>query len=76
MLDYRRFETVNANCIALGEYCPFAYKWGVVFVDPFSPNLHTEGNFHARFSRRKSIEFPKLYRLTSSIFALRKYFDV
>ena len=29
-----------------------------------------------RFSSRKSIGFPKLYRLTSSFFALHKYFDV
>jgi hypothetical protein len=57
-------------------YCPFAYKWDVYFVDPFSPNLHTEGNFQARFSQRKSIEFTELYRFTSSFFALRKYFDV
>ena len=46
------------------------------FVDPLSPNLHTEGNFPVRFSRRKSIGFPKLYRLTSSFFALHKYFDM
>ena len=39
-----------------GLYCPFAPKWGVVFVDPLPPNLHTEGNFQARFSQRKSIE--------------------
>ena len=62
-------------------YCPFAAKWEVVFVDPLPPNLHTEGNFQARFSRStstttsKSIEFNKLYRLThlgptSSFFAL------
>ena len=56
-------------------YWPFASKWRVVFVDPLSPNLHTEGNFQARFSRRKSIEFSKLYRLTSSFFALCRYFD-
>ena len=48
-------------------YCPFAHKWGVVFGDPLSPNLRTEGNFQVRFSRRKLIEFPKLYRLTSKI---------
>jgi hypothetical protein len=47
-------------------YCPFASKWRVVFVDQLYPNLRTEGNFQARFSRRKSIEFNKLYRLTSS----------
>jgi hypothetical protein len=58
------------------HYCPFAHKWQVVFVDPLSPNLHTEGNFQARFSRRKSIEYIELYRFTSSFFALRKYFDV
>jgi hypothetical protein len=57
-------------------YCPFAHKWGVVFVDPLPSNLHTEGNFQARFSRRKSIQCSTLYRLTSSFFALRKYFDV
>jgi hypothetical protein len=58
-------------------YCPFAHKREVVFVDPMSPNLHMEGNFEAqRFSRRKSIEFNKRYRLTSRFFALRKYFDV
>jgi hypothetical protein len=35
-------------------YCPFAYKWGVVFDDPLPPNLHTEGNFQARrFYQRK-----------------------
>jgi hypothetical protein len=36
------------------------------FVDPLSPNLRTEGNFQARFSRRKSIQCSTLYRLTSS----------
>ena len=46
------------------------------FVDPLSPNLHTEGNFQARFSRRKSIQCSTLYRLTSIFFALRKYFYV
>jgi hypothetical protein len=46
------------------------------FVDPLSPNLHTDGNFQAWYSRCKSIGFPKLYRLTSSFFALRKYFDM
>ena len=56
-------------------YCPFAYKWQVVFVDPLSPNLHTEGNFQVRFSIRKSIQCSTLYRLTSSFFALRKYLD-
>jgi hypothetical protein len=45
------------------------------FLDPLSPNLRTEGNFQARFFRRKSIVFNKLYRLTSSFFVLRKYFD-
>ena len=35
------------------------------FCDPLSSNLRTEGNFQARFSRRKSIEFNKFYRLTS-----------
>jgi hypothetical protein len=58
------------------SYCPFAPKWEVVFVDPLPPNLHTEGNFQARFTQRKSIEFNELYRVTSSFFALRKYFDV
>jgi hypothetical protein len=57
-------------------YCPFAPKWQVVFVDPLPSNLHTEGNFQARFSRRKSIVIPNPYRLTSSFFALRKYLDV
>jgi hypothetical protein len=42
---------------AVPGYCPFANKWGVVFVDPLSPNLRTEGNFQARFSQRKSIGF-------------------
>jgi hypothetical protein len=31
-----------------------------------SSNLHTEGNFHVRFSLRKSIQCSTLYRLTSS----------
>ena len=56
-------------------YCPFAPKWRVVLVDPLSPNLRTEGNFQARFSQRKSIGIPDPYRLTTSFFALRKYFD-
>jgi hypothetical protein len=60
------------------KYCPFApkAKWGVVFVDPLPSILHTEGNFQARFSRRKSIQCSTLYRPTSSFFALLKYFDV
>jgi len=41
-----------------------------------SSNLHTKGTFQTLFSRRESIGFNKLYRLTSSFFALRKYFDV
>ena len=45
------------------------------FVDPLSPYLRAEGNVQARFSQRKSIGFPNPYRLTSSFFALRKYFD-
>jgi hypothetical protein len=56
-------------------YCPFAYKWQVVFVDPLPSKMRTEGNFQARFSRRKSIGIPNPYRLTSSFFALLKYFD-
>jgi hypothetical protein len=36
--------------------------------------MRTEGNVQARFSRLKSKGFNKLYRLTSSFFALRKYF--
>ena len=56
-------------------YCPFAHKWQVVFVDPLPSKMRTEGNFQARFSRRNSIQFPKLYRATSSFFALRKYFN-
>ena len=48
---------------------------GSFFFDPLSPNLRTEGNFQARFSRSKSIEFNELYRFTSSFFALLKYFD-
>ena len=51
-------------------YCPFARKWKVVFVDPLSSNLRTEGNFKARFPAGKSIGFNKLYRLTLSFFAL------
>ena len=56
-------------------YCSFAHKWEAVFVDPLSSNLRTEGNFQARFSWRKSIQCSTLYRLTSSFFALLKYFD-
>jgi hypothetical protein len=63
-----KFSILNLVCVF--EYCPFVPKWRVVFNDPLPPNLRTEGNFQARFSRRKSIEFPKLYRLTSSFFAL------
>jgi hypothetical protein len=37
------------------------------FVDPLSPNLRTKGNFQARFSRRKPIRFPELYRLASYV---------
>ena len=60
----------------MARYCPFGSKRQVVLSDPLSSNLHTEGNFQTLFSRRKSIGFNKLYRLTSSFFALRKYFDV
>jgi hypothetical protein len=63
-------------CVDLLSYCPFAPKWQVVFVDPLPSNLHTEGNFQTRFSRRKSREFTELYRATSSFLALHKYFDV
>jgi hypothetical protein len=40
-----------------GGYCPFTPKWEVVFVDPLPSKMRTEGNFQARFSRRKSIGF-------------------
>jgi hypothetical protein len=59
----------------LAPYCPFANKWEVVFVDPLPSKMRTEDNFPVRFSRRKSIQCSTLYRLTSSFFALRKYFD-
>ena len=75
-LETTRFLRNNSNLRTRNWYCLFADKWRVVLGDPLSPNLHTEGNFLVRFSRRKSIGFPKLYRLTSSFFALRKYFDV
>ena len=34
--------------------------------------MRTEGKFWVRFFMRKSIGFPKPYRVTSSFFALRK----
>jgi hypothetical protein len=53
---------------------------GSFFGDPLSSNLRTkylvvavtEGNFQARFSRRKSIEFPKLDRKIS----IERFLDV
>jgi hypothetical protein len=59
----------------LQPYCPFAHNWQAFFVDPLPSKMRTEGNFQARFIRRKSIGFNKLYRLTSSFFALRKFFE-
>jgi hypothetical protein len=38
-----------SSSLARVIYCPFAHKWGVVLVDPLSPNLCTEGNFQDRF---------------------------
>ena len=32
-------------------YCPFAYKWGVVFVDPSSPNFGGGNSCIARARR-------------------------
>ena len=43
--------------VLVPRYCPFAHKWQVVFVDPLPSKMRTEGNFQARFSRRKSIGF-------------------
>jgi hypothetical protein len=43
----------NTRYVPIGTplcYCPVAHKWEVVVVDPLSPNLHTEGNFHPVFS--------------------------
>ena len=75
---YRKLQKMGTQGIVPTYYCLFAGKWRVVLGDPLSPNLHTEGNFPVRFSRRTSkfIGFPKLYRLTSSFLALRKYFDM
>ena len=48
-------------------YCPFAHKWGVVLVDPLSPNLRTEGNSRTgfldvnRYSFRNSIDLRRVF---------------
>ena len=56
------------GCIILmiRTYCLFAHKWQVVLVT-HCPQIYIHD---------ESIGFPTIYRLTSSFFALRKYFDM
>jgi hypothetical protein len=72
-LSYYTVYTHVYSCTSL-RYCLFAQKWQVVFVDPLPSKMRTEGNFPARFFRRKSIQCSTLYRLTSSFFALLNLF--
>jgi hypothetical protein len=79
-MSWRFLDLKTVSSIARGSSpCQATWEWRVVFVDPLWPNLHTEGNFPVRFSRRKSIGFSEPYRLTSIFFLLgllRKYFDI